>query len=57
MNLSTPFIIDMVLGSERLSVALLSRELDVDHDVVLQIARASPSLVLLSEDKTNIITK
>jgi hypothetical protein len=57
MNFLTLFFIDVVLGSERLSVASLSRELDVDHDVVLQIARASPSLVLLSEDKTNIISK
>ncbi|KAF2797739.1 hypothetical protein K505DRAFT_372226 [Melanomma pulvis-pyrius CBS 109.77] len=43
--------------SKRLSVALLSHDLAVDPEVVLQLARASPSLALLSEDNSDIITK
>lgn len=49
--------INTIQASRRLSIDFLSRDLDVDHEVIYQLARLSPSLVLLSGDKSHVIAR
>ncbi|KAF2021589.1 hypothetical protein BU24DRAFT_404591 [Aaosphaeria arxii CBS 175.79] len=42
---------------DRISVSSLSRDLDVDSDIVLSLVRGSPTIALLSADKAQVVCK